>query len=96
MTLGLPDLLICDHKQKFHFVELKYARFNKVKISPQQVSWISLHKEASVWVLVKSAKGLHLYRAEQVIQLKEEGIKLAPDYFCPEPYNCVKIFDLIL
>ena len=96
MTLGLPDLLICDHNHKFHFVELKYARFNKVKLSPQQISWISLHEKASVWIIVKSAQGLHLYRAEQVIQLKEEGIKLEPHYFCPEPYDWVKIFDLLL
>lgn len=96
MTLGLPDLLICDHKHKFHFVELKYARFNKVKFSPQQISWISLHEKASVWILVKSAQGLHLYRAEQVIQLKEKGIKLEPHYFCTEPYDWVKIFDLLL
>jgi hypothetical protein len=96
MTLGLPDLLICDHNHKFHFVELKYVKFNAVNLSPQQISWITLHKEASVWILVKSLKGLHLYKADQAIQLKEHGIKLEPYYFCPEPFDWNKIFDLIL
>ena len=36
MTLGLPDLLICDDKHNFHFVELKYVKFNAVNLSPQQ------------------------------------------------------------
>jgi len=96
MTLGLPDLLICDHNHKFHFVELKYVKFNAVNLSPQQISWITLHKGASVWILVKSTKGLHLYRADQAIELKEQGIKLEPHYFCPEPFDWQKTFDLIL
>ena len=96
MTLGLPDLLICDHNHKFHFVELKYTKFNAVNLSPQQISWITLHKEASVWILVKSTKGLHLYRADQAIELKEQGIKLEPHFFCPEPFDWQKTFDLIL
>ena len=96
MTLGLPDLLICDHNHKFHFVELKYTQFNAVNLSPQQISWITLHKEASVWILVKSTNGLHLYKADQAIKLKEEGIKLEPHYFCPEPFDWQKTFDLIL
>jgi hypothetical protein len=96
MTLGLPDLLICDHNHQFHFVELKYVKFNAVNLSPQQISWITLHKGASVWILVKSTKGLHLYRADQAIELKEQGIKLEPHYFCPEPFDWQKTFDLIL
>ena len=96
MTLGLPDLLICDDRHNFHFVELKYVKFNAVNLSLQQISWITLHKEASVWILVKSTKGLHLYKAGQAIELKEQGIKLKPHYFCPEPFDWQKTFDLIL
>ena len=96
MTLGLPDLLLCDHNHKFHFIELKYTKFNAVNLSPQQISWITLHKEASVWILVKSTKGLHLYKADQAIELKEQGLKLEPLFFCPEPFDWQKTFDLIL
>jgi hypothetical protein len=96
MTLGLPDLLICDHKHKFHFVELKYTKFNAVNLSPNQISWITLHKGASVWILVKSTKGLHLYRADQAVELKEQGLKLEPLFFCPEPFDWENLFRLIL
>ena len=96
MTLGLPDLLLCDHNHKFHFIELKYTKFNAVKLSPQQVSWITLHKDASVWILVKSLKGLHLYKADKAVELREKGLKLEPLFFCPEPFDWKKTFDLIL
>ena len=96
MTLGLPDLLLCDHNHKFHFIELKYTKFNAVKLSPQQVSWITLHKDASVWILVKSLKGLHLYKAGQAVELREKGLKLEPLFFCPEPFDWQKTFNLIL
>ena len=54
-TPGIPDVLLCDEKGKFHFVELKATAGNAVDLRPHQVAWLSNHKNASVWVLVKKS-----------------------------------------
>ena len=101
MTLGLPDLLLCDHNHKFHFIELKFCKANAVNLSPHQVAWLTRHLTSSSWILVKrQAKAdvkatLHLYSASQAISLAEDGLKTPSIGSFDYPFDWDKVFDLI-
>ena len=45
-TLGIPDLLLLDHKKNLHLIELKVTQNARVNISPFQVSFATRHKGA--------------------------------------------------
>ena len=53
---GLPDVMFCDEKGNFHLVELKFCNGNKVGLRPHQVAFMTRHKHASVWIMVKHKK----------------------------------------
>ena len=53
---GVPDVVLCDERGYFHFVELKATAGNAVDLRPHQVAWLSNHGHGSVWVLVKKLK----------------------------------------
>ena len=53
---GVPDVLLCDEQGDFHFVELKATGGQAVELRPHQVSWMSTHAHASVWILVRKIK----------------------------------------
>lgn len=77
---GVPDILVCDSKGRFHLIELKYTKTNSVKLSPHQVGFFRRHEHASVWLFVRhDPKGgtprLLLYPPEQVVPLSMDGIK---------------------
>ena len=86
LTPGIPDVLICDHESRFHLVELKFCVSDKVDIRPHQVSFLSKHKKANVWLLVKKvtelgSKGeLYLYRGDSVVDVAYSGLQ-TPPYF---------------
>lgn len=98
---GIPDLLICDEKGKFHFVELKFCKANAVNLSPHQVAWHVRHKHSSCWTLVKkqnkadSDPFLFLYHAEQVIDLKTNGLKTKPVLQQEKKFVWDDVFNLI-
>jgi hypothetical protein len=98
---GIPDLLICDEKGRFHFVELKFCKANAVKLSPHQVAWHVRHKHSSCWTLVKkqnkadSDPFLFLYHAEQVVDLKTNGLKTKPVLQQEKKFVWDDIFNLI-
>jgi hypothetical protein len=92
VSAGVPDLLICDEKGLFHFVELKFITANAVNIRPSQISWLTRHESSSSWILVKRVQKLQsldqnplpelfLYQAKQVLELVEQGVKLSPYYY---------------
>ena len=77
---GVPDILVCDAKGRFHLVELKYTKDNSVKLSPHQVGFFRRHEHASVWLFVRhdpknGEPRLLLYPPEQVVPLSMDGIK---------------------
>ena len=93
---GIPDLLICDRKGLYHFVELKFCRANAVNLRPHQISWLTRHRHSSAWILIKQKRDkIHLYHACQAIHLKANGLKLCPQYKCSFPFDWDKIFRLI-
>jgi len=78
---GVPDVMLCDEKGNFHLVELKFCNGNKVGLRPHQVSFLTRHQHASVWVLVKHQKinekdfRIILYKGEEAVNLVMDGIK---------------------
>ena len=77
-TLGIPDLLLLDHKKNLHLIELKVTQNARVNISPFQVSFATRHKGARVWLLVerqmKEGPLVYLYRANAVQRLAEHNL----------------------
>ena len=80
-TPGIPDILLCDEKNKFHLIELKVSKGNVVKLSPHQVAFAVKHSEANVWVLVKklgkTARDytVLLFKGPQIFDLAQFGLK---------------------
>ena len=100
-TPGIPDVLLCDENGKFHFVELKATAGNAVDLRPHQVAWLSTHKNASVWVLVKKLKTknapeqIFLFHGRDAMDLKLEGLKVEPVIHQKEKFDWEGIFRLI-
>ena len=98
---GIPDLLICDEKGKFHFVELKFVKANAVNLSPHQVAWHIRHKHSSCWTIIKkqnkpdSDPVIFLYHAEQAMDLKANGLKTEPKLHQEKKFVWDDVFDLI-
>ena len=104
---GVPDVLLCDHKGNFHFVELKATGSNAVEIRPHQVAWLTRHKHASTWILVRRAatrdprtkdqreECFYLYKGDQAMDLKLDGLKVSPVYFAEKKADWDVVFDLI-
>lgn len=99
---GIPDLMICDEKGDFHFVELKFLTSNAVTLQPSQVAWLSRHSHASCWILIKKqtkptepAECL-LYPANAAVDLKMDGLEaVEPIHHQKGKFNWDVVFDLI-
>ena len=98
---GLPDLMICDERGAFHFVELKFCKANAVNLSPHQVAWLTKHKHSSSWILVKqqskatSVPKLFLYHARQAIDVKTDGLKTEAIFVSEKKFDWDSVFNLI-
>lgn len=98
---GVPDVVLCDERGLFHFVELKATAGNAVDLRPHQVAWLSNHGHGSVWVLVKKLKTknqpeqLYLYRGADAVDLKMEGLKVNPHYHITNKIDWNEVFSLI-
>ena len=100
---GVPDVVLQDHKGRFHFVELKATGLNAVDLRPHQVSWLTKHGHGSVWILVKQETSkmpkpkLYLFGGKDAVDLKMEGLNAVESYAELEsPFDWEEIIDLIL
>ena len=76
---GFPDVVLCDPKGFFHLVELKNLNSgNKVNLSPHQVSFLTRHSHASVWLAVFRRRELFLYKGSSAVEVVENGLKAEP------------------
>ena len=96
---GIPDVLLCDSSGYFHFVELKYTTTNRVDLRPSQVAWLTKHRHASCWILIKKQKKpseraeLFLFKAEDAVDLKMDGLKdKKPEFHCMQPFRWDDMF----
>ena len=96
---GIPDLLVCDHHGRFHFIELKVSKGRKVNLSPHQIAWLTNHNHASAWIIVrhrhKGDERLSLYHAKQAMSLKERGLDTAARRYVENKKEWHTLFDLI-
>jgi Holliday junction resolvase len=96
---GVPDLLVCDHHGRFHFIELKVSKGRKVNLSPHQIAWLTNHNHASAWIIVrhrhKGDERLSLYHAKQAMSLKERGLDTAARRYVENKKDWHTLFDLI-
>lgn len=98
---GVPDLLICDEKGLFHFVELKVTGTNVVRLSAHQTSWLTLHKNSSSWILVRQHRirekhsSVFVYHAKNAVELSEQGLKVKPKLFLHGVFDWELIFNLM-
>lgn len=93
--------MICDESGKFHMVELKFITGNAVSLRPHQVSWLTKHDHSSSWVLIKKQRNnleqseLYLYKANQAIDIKMDGIKTEAVLVQEQPFDWTEVFNLI-
>ncbi len=97
---GVPDVMLCDERGRFHLIELKCTAANAVRLSPHQVSFMIRHEHASVWIAVKrdGAKGktLFLFPGTEAIGISKRGIaggKAHGEFRYPVIWN--DVFELI-
>ena len=78
-TPGVPDILACDERGNFSFLELKIlTKRGKMRLSPHQVAWITRHQHASVFIVgVRHADGLDVYSASQAVDIAS-GREVSP------------------
>jgi len=80
-TPGLPDVLLADETGRFHLVELKICTAFSVRLSSQQVSFLTRYSRvgASVWILVRQQRPdgdfVFLFSGSQAVDLVERGMK---------------------
>lgn len=99
---GVPDLLVCDEKGNLHLIELKFTKTNAVELRPHQVAFLSKHKHASVWILVKKwpqktdDPEVFLFKGSDAVDLRMDGLsKVEPQYHSKQPVDWDKIWGLI-
>jgi ribosome biogenesis protein Nip4 len=87
-TRGIPDLLVRDPANHFHFVELKVTQTRRVRLSPHQVSFFVRNKDTRSWIMVQDkAESVYLYKASQILDLQKEGLNEQPlGGFWEKPY----------
>jgi hypothetical protein len=77
---GIPDVLMMDHKKRFHLIELKAHSGNKVRLSPHQIAFGLRHRDANCWLLVKKTGTdsknfeIFLYKSSEAMELFEQGL----------------------
>ena len=98
---GVPDVVFCDEQGQFHFMELKSSGGKAVDLSPHQVSWLSNHSRASVWVFKrkvqtpKQPEQFFLYHGRDAMDLMFHGLDVKPVYHSEGLPDWEAIFELI-
>ena len=74
--LGTPDLLACNTSGHFFTVELKVTKSNKVRLSPQQISFHVNHpKNTFILVQALGPGTIKLFEGRFIQDLVREGFK---------------------
>ena len=98
-TPGVPDVLLCNERGAFSFMELKVVkrRASKVDLSPHQCAWITRHAHGSVFVVVREPSlAISIFGAATAVDLRMDKFStLSPLALFEEPYNWDDFFRLI-
>ena len=92
-TLGVPDVIFMDDLGGWHMVELKTTDRPTVKISAHQVAFQGKHDRGSCWMAVLwKDKGLYLFKGNQAVDLKLEGMSAEHHTFLPLPVDWERFY----
>ena len=71
--------MVLDSQSRFQLIELKNTTTNKVTISPHQVSFLTTHADAPVWLVVRRMRAedtdYFLFSGDQVEDVKRHGLE---------------------
>ena len=102
-TPGVPDVMACDEAGRFHLVELKHTGTAIVELRPHQVAFLTAHRRASVWLLVRrlhthenrETSELFLYRGGQALDVRMNGLHVEPALYWTYPFDWAELWGLI-
>ena len=94
---GVPDVLVCSESGRFSFWELKaHKGKGKLDLSPHQVSWLSRHSEAPVFIVVRDGSlAISVFAGRDAVDLRMDGVAaVEPLAVFEEPYDWPAFFAL--
>jgi Holliday junction resolvase len=67
---GVPDVLCCNERGDFSFLELKIVKKGRIKISAHQVSWLARHSHARCFIVTRSSNmDIDVYYGSSAVDL---------------------------
>ena len=95
---GVPDVLLCNERGVFSFLELKVAkgRAGKLGLSPHQCAWLSRHSVGPAFIVVRDGSlDISVFPASSAVDLRMDGLAAveAMAVFA-EPYDWESFFRL--
>ena len=95
---GVPDVLLCNERGVFSFIELKVAkgRAGKLGLSPHQCAWLSRHSNGPCFIVVRDGSlDIRVYSGSNAVDLRMDGLAaVSPLAVFAEPYEWQEFFKL--
>ena len=93
---GVPDVLCCNEKGHFSFLELKIVKKDRLRISPHQVSWLSRHSHGRVFIICRDSNMvIHVFGGDDAYSLCRDKLSSCRAIASfAKPYNWEKFWDL--
>tara|TARA_R110002020_G_scaffold414614_1_gene624098 strand:- start:916 stop:1260 length:345 start_codon:yes stop_codon:yes gene_type:complete len=74
-TPGVPDVVCCNEKGQFTFLELKVVKKNKCNLSPHQIAWLSRHAHSNSFIVaLHSDLAISVFRGGDSVNLCVGGV----------------------
>ena len=71
----MPDVICCNERGEFTFLELKIVKRNKANLSPHQIAWLCRHAHASCFVVTLGADmAIGVYHGSDATALFVDGV----------------------
>ena len=91
-------MLLCSESGVFSFLELKAqkSRVGKVDLSPHQCAWLSRHRAAPAFIVVRdSSLAIRVFHGSDAVDLRMDGLAAVEALAVfEEPYDWAEFFRL--
>jgi hypothetical protein len=78
-TPGVPDVVCCNERGDFTFMELKIVKRNKANLSPHQIAWLCRHAHSNVFVVTfDSDLVINVFNGGDATALCVDGVSATP------------------
>ena len=95
---GVPDVLLCNERGVFSFIELKVAKSStgKLNLSAHQCAWLSRHSGGPAFVVVRDRSlDISVFPAASAVDLRMDGLAAVEAMAVfEEPYDWESFFRL--